>query len=115
MVNWISLAKIAEVDDLVQQSETVPCLILKHSTRCSISSFAKNRLEQAWDFPLESVQPFFLDLIAHRDISNYVAEHFAVEHESPQVLLVHRGEVIYHTSHLAITIEGIQEQLLAAS
>lgn len=115
MVNWTSLASIAEVDELVQQSATIPCLILKHSTRCSISSFAKNRLEQAWDFSAQSVQPFFLDLIANREVSNYVAEHFAVEHESPQVLLIHQGRVVYHTSHLAITIDGIQEQLLAVS
>ena len=115
MVNWISLATPAEVDELVQQSETIPCLIFKHSTRCSISSFAKNRLERDWEIPVDTVQPFYLDLIANRDASNYVANHFAVEHESPQVLIVHRGQVIYHASHLAITLEEIREQLMAVS
>lgn len=115
MVNWISLATIAEVDELVQQSETIPCLIFKHSTRCSISSFAKNRLEQDWELPAETVQPFFLDLIAHRDVSNYVADHFGIDHESPQVLIIHRGSVTYHASHLAIALEEIREQLMAIS
>ena len=115
MVNWIPLASIAEVEELVQQSQTVPCLIFKHSTRCSISSFAKHRLEQDWDLPQEKIQPFFLDLIANRDVSNYVADHFAVEHESPQVLLIDRGRVVYDASHLAITVDDIRDQLLATS
>lgn len=115
MVNWISLATIAEVDELVQQSETIPCLIFKHSTRCSISSFAKHRLEQSWELPADTVQPFFLDLIANREVSNHVADHFGVEHESPQVLIIHKGSVIYHASHLAIGLEEIREQLMAVS
>ena len=115
MVNWISLANIAEVGELVQQSETVPCLIFKHSTRWSISSFAKHRLEQSWDFPVEEVQPFFLDLISYREVSNYVADHFAIEHESPQILLIDRGKVVYDASHLAISVDDLRDQLLAAS
>ncbi len=115
MVNWISLASIAEVEELVQQSETVPCLIFKHSTRCSISSFAKNRLEQSWDFPVKEVQPFYLDLIAYREVSNYVAEYFAIEHESPQILLIDRGKVVYDASHLAISVDDLRDQLLATS
>jgi len=115
MVNWLSLATIAEVEELVQQSQTVPCLIFKHSTRCSISSFAKQRLEQAWDVPSDVVQPFFLDLIAYRNVSNFVADHFGVDHESPQVLLVYQGRVIYHASHLAITLDEIREQAMAVS
>lgn len=115
MVNWLSLATVAEVEDLVQQSQTVPCLIFKHSTRCSISSFAKQRLEQAWDVSSDVVQPFFLDLIAYRNVSNFVADHFGVDHESPQVLLVYQGRVIYHASHLAITLDEIREQAMAVS
>lgn len=115
MVNWIPLASIAEVEELVEQSRTVPCLIFKHSTRCSISSFAKNRLEQDWDLSQTKIQPFFLDLIAHRDVSNFVAHHFAIEHESPQVLLIDQGRVIYDASHLAITVDDIRNQLLATS
>lgn len=115
MVNWISLATPAEVDELVQQSETIPCLIFKHSTRCSISSFAKHRLEQDWELPSNTVEPFFLDLIANRETSNYVADALGIEHESPQVLIVHRGRVIYHASHLAIALDEIREQLMAVS
>ncbi|MEL6656817.1 MAG: bacillithiol system redox-active protein YtxJ [Bacteroidota bacterium] len=115
MVNWIPLASIAEVEELVQQSETVPCLIFKHSIRCSISSFAKQRLEQSWDLPVENIQPFYLDLINYREVSNYIADHFAIEHESPQILLIERGKVVYDASHLAISVDDIRDQLLAAS
>lgn len=42
---------------------------------------------------------YYLDLRAHRDVSNLVASTFDVEHESPQVLLIDKGVAVYHASH----------------
>lgn len=87
-----------------------PCLLFKHSTRCSISAIAKHRLEADWDLPETAVKPYFLDLIAYRRLSNQVAESFAVRHESPQVLLIHEGRCVYDASHLDISLEAIRER-----
>ncbi|MEL7221990.1 MAG: bacillithiol system redox-active protein YtxJ [Bacteroidota bacterium] len=109
MIKWSSLDKVSAVHDLVEQSHKTPCLIFKHSTRCSISSMAKLRLESAWDFSSEEMEPYFLDLIANRDVSNFVAEHFEVYHESPQVLLVRNGTCTYDASHLDISVAELHE------
>lgn len=114
MVNWNTLVNTASVDEIVGLSAQTHYLIFKHSTRCSISAMAKMRLEQSWDFSEEEVKPFFLDLIAHRDVSNYIAEKFAVYHESPQVLLIHKGECIFDASHLDISVAEIREALATA-
>ena len=45
---------------------------------------------------------YFLDLHAHRDVSNEVAAKFQVMHQSPQLLLIKNGEVSFQTSHGAI-------------
>lgn len=111
MVNWTSLASIAEVEDVIEQSQLVPCLIFKHSTRCSISSFAKSRLERDWGFTEEQLPAFYLDLISNRDVSNFVSAHFGVDHESPQVLMIHKGHCVYDTSHLDISVEQLQNQI----
>lgn len=111
MIHWNTLASPTEVNDLVEQSNQQACLIFKHSTRCSISSFAKSRLENDWNLSEQDIQPFYLDLIAHREVSNFVAEYFGIDHESPQVLLIRNGICVYNTSHLDISVSQIQEQL----
>ena len=45
---------------------------------------------------------YYLDLHAHRDVSNIVASKFQVFHQSPQLLIIKDGEVVFHASHGAI-------------
>lgn len=108
-MNWISLRSHEELEQLIHLSKTSPQIIFKHSTRCSISSVARNRLEKST--AAHHVHFHYLDLIAYRSLSNLIAERFAVEHESPQVLLIKDGKCIYNESHLSIDMEDI----LAAS
>ncbi|RMG83048.1 MAG: bacillithiol system redox-active protein YtxJ [Bacteroidetes bacterium] len=110
-MNWIPVTSLEQLDQIAERSRHIPCLIFKHSTRCSISSMAKYRLESDWDIPEDQIECYFLDLIAHRDISNAVAEKFEVWHESPQVILLRDGECVYDASHLDITVDEIKEQL----
>ncbi|HMQ45877.1 MAG TPA: bacillithiol system redox-active protein YtxJ [Saprospiraceae bacterium] len=107
---WKFLTDIKQVDELVEQSHQQRSLIFKHSTRCPVSALAKNRLESKWDFGEEEFAPYFLDLIAHRQVSNYIADKFGVAHESPQVLLIHDGACTYHASHLDIEIGRLRHE-----
>ncbi len=110
-MNWISLNQESQLGEIKEQSKTKPQLIFKHSTRCSISSVAKNRLERS-AVP-DNIDFYFLDLIKDRAISNKVAEEFDVFHESPQVLLIKNGECVYDESHSGISMDEIGEQAAA--
>lgn len=112
MPTWIALSDTAQLDELMQKSQQVPCLLLKHSTRCSISEAAKNRLERKWSFSPGEVMPYYLDLLKNRPLSNQIAEQFGVHHESPQVLLIVKGACVYDESHNAISIGDIAEALV---
>ena len=57
------------------------------------------------------MQPYYLDLIAFRPISNGVAEQFQVHHESPQVIVLSKGEVLLDASHLDISVGEIKKVL----
>jgi len=108
-MNWIDLENELQLRELINLSKTRPQVIFKHSSRCSISSVVKNRLER-------SAQPLtadfhFLDLIKNRSLSNKVAEDFAVRHESPQVLLIKNTECVYEESHNGIDTAEIAEQI----
>ncbi|MFN3173470.1 bacillithiol system redox-active protein YtxJ [Phaeodactylibacter xiamenensis] len=110
-INWLQLQSRSQIEEIIEHSKSVPCLIFKHSTRCSISSLAQNRLSKGWSLADNDVLPYHLDLIAHRDLSNAVAEQFGVRHESPQVLLIKDGRCVYDASHLGISATDIASQV----
>jgi bacillithiol system protein YtxJ len=110
-MNWIPLIDPNQLAAIIARSNSVPCLIFKHSTRCNISAIAKYRLEDDWNFPAEVVEPYYLDLLQFRNVSQAVSEQFQVYHESPQVLLISNGECVYDASHLDISVAELQESL----
>ena len=110
-MKWNELHEIAQIEQIVKESESKPVLIFKHSTRCSISASALNRVERVWsDKSEESVKPYYLDLISHRDVSNAIEAKFNVEHQSPQVLMISKGKSVYDTSHSDINLPEIISQ-----
>ena len=106
-MQWIHLTDEEQLKQLISKSGTKPQVIFKHSTRCSISSVAFQRLQKA--LQPEGLEFYYLDLLAHRPLSNKVSEVFKVHHESPQVLVIRDGKCIYDESHLAISMTDIVE------
>lgn len=113
-MHWHQLTELSQLNDIItttkQSAEKLTVLIFKHSTRCSISSMALNRLESRWK-DSELVKPYYLDLLNYRDISNEIAHVFGVEHQSPQVLLIQNGKCFYHASHTDISVAAITEAI----
>lgn len=105
MLDWIQLNHVSQLDEIDRES----CLndngvaIFKHSTRCSISSMALNRLEKG----RSSIPVYYLDLIAYRTISNEIASRYDVEHESPQLIIIKDKKAISHTSHHMVRAEQL--------
>lgn len=110
-MNWIPLTSINQLSDIKVASITTAQVIFKHSTRCSISTMALNRLERADS--IAGVSFYYLDLLAHRDISAEIATSFNVHHESPQVILIKNGACIYDESHGGISMDELNEQVAA--
>lgn len=107
-MQWIPLTSESQLSQIISASQTKPQVIFKHSTRCSISAVALQRLQK-------STQPdgldfYFLDLLAHRPLSSQIAQTFQVHHESPQVLVIKGGECVFDESHLGISMKDIAEQ-----
>jgi bacillithiol system protein YtxJ len=107
-MNWIDLTEEAQLEAIKEESKNTPVVIFKHSTRCSISSMAKSRLER--EAAPDKIKFYYLDLLRYRPLSGKIAETFGVHHESPQVLIIRDGECIYDESHNGISMEEIAEQ-----
>ena len=105
-LNWSLLSDENLLQDLVKLSFSEKVLVFKHSTRCSISTMSKNRLESIGeDSKIKNC--FLLDILNYREISSKIESDFKVIHESPQVLIIQNGECIYNASHNEINWDRI--------
>jgi bacillithiol system protein YtxJ len=109
-INWNELTDLGQLNEIIAGSNEKPVAIFKHSTRCSVSRMALKQFENEFNSS-DKVTPYFLDLIAHRDISNEIATRFGVTHQSPQLILIKEGKAIYNVSHSDIDAEELGKKV----
>lgn len=101
-----------EVDAILEPSKSgQPQVIYKHSYRCSISLFAKSSLDSGIeDLLTESgAKAHLIDVVGMRAISNYIANKIDVQHQSPQIILLHNGFPFWTASHGNARLEALQD------
>lgn len=99
---WQMLTSIDQLKEAIEASTEKPVLLFKHSTRCSISSMALNGFQRGWTGTPEEMDIYYLDLLAHRDVSNAIQSETGVMHQSPQVIVLKNKEVVYTATHSSI-------------
>jgi len=96
---WNDLTELKQLDNIILESNDTPVIIFKHSTRCPVSRMALKNFENEYSIEEGSAKPYFLDLIAYRDVSNEIASRFKVVHQSPQIIVIKNGQEVFNTSH----------------
>lgn len=109
-IKWVPLVDLGQLNEIILSSSEKPVVIFKHSTRCSVSRMALKQFENEFDLD-QKVTLYFLDLLEYRAISNAIAEHFKVQHQSPQLLLIKNGVSVYDVSHSAIDAAAVSIQI----
>ena len=112
MANWKYITSTEDISRLEEISKQKPVIIFKNSTRCSISHASLSDFER----DLQSSDAFnaelyMLDVVAYRPVSLKIAEHFAINHQSPQLLLIVDGKCIYHNSHFGISLRDVKQKI----
>ncbi len=97
--DWTSLETMEQLENLDQLSGQGPQIIFKHSTRCGISRMVMNIFREGYQYPKEAADLYYLDIIEFRALSDHVARKYGIAHQSPQLLIIRKGEVIAHDSH----------------
>lgn len=108
---WKNLRSIEDLNKAQQDSHIKTVVLFKHSTRCSISRFVLKNFENTVTIPEEEMDFYFLDLIEYRSVSNEIAERFNVIHQSPQLIILKKGEAVYDASHESIDAEILNQYL----
>lgn len=116
----MAVEKVKKVDkqliDTVEQFEDLfnkheEFLFVKNSLTCPISQAAfeeyQEFVEKHQDYP-----SYHLHVQDSRSLSNYIAETFAIKHESPQALLFKGKDVVWNASHWKITYDALKKEVL---
>jgi bacillithiol system protein YtxJ len=96
--------------ELLTNSHQKPVFLFKHSTRCPISR-GRWKLFQDYAGVGGGAEFWRVLVIEDRPLSLQIARETGVTHQSPQAILFHRGEPVWHRSHGSITKEAMAEAL----
>ena len=110
-----SLNSVEYWQELNKKSAEEPQIVFKHSSACPISLTAFQSLKEVEEQGHVPQDIHMLVVQVSPELSEQVASETGVEHESPQVLVLHDGEVVYHANHYEITGDELIKQLKALS
>lgn len=104
---WNALESLGQWETIIERSFQNPVVVFKHSTRCFISRTALRDFESS-GMNAGNPQTFYkLDLLSFREVSNAIASHTSVEHQSPQVIVLKDGKAVYSASHASISFDTV--------
>ena len=98
----------AALDNLIERSQQRPVVIFKHSLTCPISASAFQQMTgYQGDVALVEVQ-------RARSLSNEIEKRLGIRHESPQVIVLSNGQVVWDASHFKVTADAVAEAVSQA-
>jgi bacillithiol system protein YtxJ len=102
------ITETSRLDELAERSKERPVVFFKHSLTCPISAAAYERMaEFEGEVALVEVQ-------RARELSREMEHRLGVTHESPQVIVLRNGQVVWHASHFDITAAAVAEAVRKA-
>jgi bacillithiol system protein YtxJ len=115
-----SLEHVDELHRLIDESQSRPVLLFKHSRSCGASLEALDELvaylndrgpERSAPRDSRSLQYAMVTVQTHRAVSNAVAQRLGVRHETPQALLIRDGRVVWSASHFRVTAAAVEDAI----
>jgi len=102
------LLNLADLDAALARAKGEAILIFKHSPTCGVSAQAHEEIGDLLANAPLAVPVYVISVRLQREVSEAVTRRFGIRHESPQVLLVHDGAVLWHASHFRVSAAEIQ-------
>lgn len=115
MKELIKLKTLEEYHSFLNsQTDDYEILLLKVSSRCTVSFVIQKIFEQWFNGISKSakLRCGMVEVISAREVSNQIAKDFEIKHESPQAIwLSKEGNVKWSDSHHRITAEALDHCL----
>jgi bacillithiol system protein YtxJ len=106
--HFLGITDPKEFAELVSRSKERPIVIFKHSTTCPMSAVAYQEMT-GFDGEVS-----LIDVQRARELSREIEKRTGIAHESPQVIVLHNGSVIWNASHSRVKAEAVAEAVRQA-
>jgi len=115
MKELITLKTLDEYRSFLEsQTDDCEILLLKVSSRCTVSFVIQKIFEQWFNGVDKSakLRCGIVEVISGREVSNQIAKDFGIKHESPQAIWLSKDrKVKWSDSHHRITVETLEHCL----
>ena len=108
------LSTDAELRAALAESFDRPLVLLKHSVWCGLSMRAIEAAHSEIDNWAVRIGCRVVVVQDHRDISDANARRLGIHHETPKILLIRNGRVMWHASRAEITDTAVRGALEVA-
>jgi len=108
--HWNQPENVNQLDQIFNNKDRL-IAIFKHSAACGTSAFALRSMEEIVPEAAENVDFYIIEVRSQRKLSNHVEQKTGVRHESPQLILIKNGEVLWNVSHSAIYPKSVVEHI----
>jgi bacillithiol system protein YtxJ len=106
------LTDIQSLDAAIAESRERPVLLFKHSRFCGVSCEALDELNAHIESRTDASAAYkMITVQTHRVVSDAAAELLGLRHQTPQVILLRDGKVIWNASHFRITATQLDQAL----
>jgi bacillithiol system protein YtxJ len=103
---FVEITDIESLEQFLTQSDGVPAIVFKHSNSCGISARAYTQMTRfGWPLGIVIVQNA-------RAVSDELEKRTGIAHETPQLLIFNKGEVVWTASHGQIKGEAVEAALV---
>jgi bacillithiol system protein YtxJ len=103
---FVRVTDVTEFEKLIERSRTQPVVIFKHSISCGVSAAVYQKMI---DFDGEIA---VVEIQRARELSREIADKTGIKHESPQVLVLRNGQVVWDASHFQITSDAVAKAFM---
>jgi len=108
-----TIRDLGHLEALIAGSFDRPLLLFKHSRSCGTSHVAREELlAHTAGAPTDAT---YVLLTGQRELSDAIARHFSLRHETPQALVIRDGKLTWSGSHFRITASAIAAAIEAAT
>ena len=102
---FVEIGSVEALNEFLSKAHSPAITLFKHSSTCGVSSRAYREMSG-----LQS--PVGLVVVqTARSVSDEIERRWSVTHETPQVLIIRDGQVVWDASHFRIKFEDVEAVL----
>ena len=106
--HFVKITDKKSFEDLANRSKQSPVVIFKHSLTCPISAAAYEQMAEV------NGEVALIEVQRARELSTEIENRLGVAHESPQVIVLRNGQVVWSASHFRITSDAVDSAVREA-